>query len=70
MVDLVGGEDLRAAVTAARPGARLVLVGALSGQLSPSGTGTAAPVELDSLQLIVRRLTLTGRCRGSVVVAL
>lgn len=60
VLDLVGGEDLAAAVTAARPGARLVLVGALAGQLSPGGTGTTSPVELDSFPIIVKRLTLTG----------
>ena len=60
VVDLVGGEDLQAAVETARPGARLVLVGALAGQLRRGGTGTTSPVELDSFPLIVKRLTLTG----------
>ncbi|WP_062349627.1 MDR family NADP-dependent oxidoreductase [Herbidospora yilanensis] len=58
--DNVGGEELRAAVAAARKGARFVLVGALSGQLAEEGDGTAAPVELDSFQLLVRQVTLRG----------
>ncbi|MFD7914413.1 MDR family NADP-dependent oxidoreductase [Streptomyces sp. NPDC059752] len=58
--DNVGGEQLRAAVDAARPGARFVLVGALSGQLSEDGTGTSAPVELDSLPLIHKRIVMRG----------
>ncbi|MFH8570521.1 MDR family NADP-dependent oxidoreductase [Streptomyces sp. NPDC017993] len=58
--DNVGGEQLRAAVEAARPGARFVLTGALSGQLSEDGTGTTAPVELDSLPLIHKRIVMRG----------
>ncbi|MGW4892487.1 MDR family NADP-dependent oxidoreductase [Kitasatospora sp. NPDC004240] len=60
LVDTVGGEQLAAAVGAARPGARFALVGALSGQLSPDGSGTAAPVGLDSVQLVVKRIALRG----------
>ncbi|MQY06446.1 MDR family NADP-dependent oxidoreductase [Actinomadura macrotermitis] len=59
-VDNTGGEQLSAAVRAANPGARFVLVGALAGQLDASGDGTAAPVELDSLRLIHQRITLRG----------
>ncbi|MDN3359143.1 NADP-dependent oxidoreductase [Actinomadura sp. DC4] len=58
--DNVGGEDLQAAVAVARPEARFVLVGALSGQLAARGAGTTAPVELDSFRLIVKRIRLTG----------
>jgi 2-alkenal reductase len=58
--DNVGGEQLRAAVDAARPGARFVLIGALSGQLAEDGTGTTAPVELDSLPLIHKRIEMRG----------
>lgn len=50
--DNVGGEQLQAAVEAARPGARFVPIGALAGQLSEHGTGTTAPVQLDSMPLI------------------
>ncbi|MFJ8750427.1 MDR family NADP-dependent oxidoreductase [Streptomyces sp. NPDC102441] len=59
-VDMVGGEQLRAAVRAARPGARFVLVGALAGQLSEKGGGTTAPVEIDTFQLVVKRITMRG----------
>ncbi|WP_034091410.1 MDR family NADP-dependent oxidoreductase [Streptacidiphilus albus] len=63
MLDNVGGEQLQAAVGLARPHARFVLVGALSGQLAvePRGRdgGMLAPVELDSFQLIIKRITLS-----------
>lgn len=58
--DNVGGEDLQAAVTVAKQAARFVLVGALSGQLSQHGTGSTAPVELDSYQLILKQLAMAG----------
>ncbi|GAA1020808.1 NADP-dependent oxidoreductase [Acrocarpospora pleiomorpha] len=57
-LDNVGGDQLQAAVAAARPGARFVLVGALSGQMSPHGTGGTSPVELDTAQLIVKRISI------------
>ncbi len=60
LLDGVGGDQLRAAVSAARDGARFALVGALSGQLARHGTGTAAPVELDSFQLLVKRIVMRG----------
>jgi NADPH-dependent curcumin reductase CurA len=60
LFDNVGGEDLRAAVAAARRGARFVLVGALSGQLATDGSGTSAPVELDVYQLILKQITMRG----------
>ncbi|MFI9275755.1 MDR family NADP-dependent oxidoreductase [Kitasatospora sp. NPDC052896] len=60
LLDNVGGDQLRAAVTAAREGARFVLVGALSGQLAERGTGRTAPVELDSFQLLRKKITLRG----------
>jgi NADPH-dependent curcumin reductase CurA len=64
-IDYVGGEDLRAAITAARPSARFVLVGALSGQLARSGSGATAPVEIDTYQLILRQVTMTGYVAGN-----
>jgi NADPH-dependent curcumin reductase CurA len=64
VLDNVGGEELRAAVSVARKGARFVLVGALSGQLDPSGTGTTSPVELDSYQLIGKQITMRGYSAG------
>ncbi|WP_328855609.1 NADP-dependent oxidoreductase [Microbispora hainanensis] len=60
VVDTVGGEQLQAAVAAARPGARLVVVGTLATQLSPASGGTTAPVELDAFQLIARNITIRG----------
>ncbi|WP_329579696.1 NADP-dependent oxidoreductase [Kitasatospora sp. NBC_01250] len=60
LLDSVGGDQLQAAVRVARPGARYVLVGALSGQLDPARPGTGSPVELDSFQLILKRITLRG----------
>ncbi|WP_407560009.1 zinc-binding dehydrogenase [Streptomyces sp. 184] len=42
VLDMVGGEQLAGAVASARPGARLALVGALSGQLSPERAGGSA----------------------------
>ncbi|MDF3291222.1 MDR family NADP-dependent oxidoreductase [Streptomyces silvisoli] len=60
LFDNVGGDQLRAAVSAARSGARFVLVGALSGQLARHGRGTAAPVELDSFQLLLKRIAMRG----------
>jgi NADPH-dependent curcumin reductase CurA len=63
VADQVGGEDLQAAVAAARPRARFALIGALSGQLG-GGPGTTAALELDTFQLIVKQLTLTGYSGG------
>lgn len=60
LLDTVGGEQLAAAAGAARTGARLVLVGALSGQLDPAGPGTSARVELDSYGLVLRRVEVRG----------
>ncbi|WP_460305643.1 zinc-binding dehydrogenase [Actinocorallia aurea] len=60
VIDTVGGAPLRAAVAAARPGARIVLVGTLGGQLDPARTGTDAPVELDTFQLVAKAVMLRG----------
>lgn len=60
LIDNVGGDQLRAAVGAARTGARFSLVGTLSSQLSPDGKGTTGPVELDTFQLILKQITLRG----------
>ncbi|WP_214104103.1 MDR family NADP-dependent oxidoreductase [Acrocarpospora catenulata] len=57
-LDNVGGDHLQAALAVARPGARFVLVGALSGQMSRHGTGGTAPVELDIYQLILKRISI------------
>jgi NADPH-dependent curcumin reductase CurA len=63
-VDNVGGEDLQAAIGAARPSARFALVGALSGQLAQHGRGTTAPVEIDSFQLILKQVSMVGYSAG------
>ncbi|MEV6418274.1 NADP-dependent oxidoreductase [Streptomyces sp. NPDC051662] len=55
--DNVGGEQLRAAVALARRGARIALVGGLSGQV---GGESGALVEMDTLALISRGITLRG----------
>ncbi|AOJ05382.1 NADP-dependent oxidoreductase [Burkholderia mayonis] len=59
-IDSVGGEQLQAAVTVAREGARFVIVGTLSGQLAARGTGRVAPVELDAVQILLKRITMRG----------
>lgn len=59
-VDNVGGEQLQAAVAAAREGARFVILGTLSGQLAAAGTGRTAPVELDSTQILLKKITIRG----------
>lgn len=55
--DNVGGEQLAAALAVARRGARVGLVGALSGQISG---GFTAPVGIDTGSLILRGITLRG----------
>ncbi|WP_175926335.1 MDR family NADP-dependent oxidoreductase [Burkholderia cepacia] len=59
-VDIVGGEQLRAAAANARHGARFVLLGALTAELAEQGTRRVAPVLLDSLQLIMQGVTMRG----------
>ncbi|MEV5572759.1 NADP-dependent oxidoreductase [Spirillospora sp. NPDC052269] len=60
VVDNVGGDQLRAAVRVASPDARVALVGTLSSQLAPGGSGTSAPIELDLFALIRKRTSLRG----------
>ncbi len=60
VLDSVGGEQLQAAVDVAREEARILIVGALSGQLAADGTGRKAPVELDSFKLLLKKLTIRG----------
>jgi NADPH-dependent curcumin reductase CurA len=59
-LDNVGGTQLQAAVKAARSGARFVVVGALSGQLAAQGTGRTAPVQLDSFDILLKKITMRG----------
>ncbi|MCX2732972.1 NADP-dependent oxidoreductase [Saccharopolyspora sp. NFXS83] len=58
VVDLVGGEQLRAAAEAARPHARIALTGALAAQYAPVDRRMRAPVELDLVQLITKSVRL------------
>lgn len=60
LVDTVAGEQLVAAIGAARQGARFALVGALSGQLSARRGGGSAPVEVDAYRLVVKGISLRG----------
>ncbi|MFG2951624.1 MDR family NADP-dependent oxidoreductase [Streptomyces adustus] len=60
VLDTVGGEQLTAALGAARRGARIALVGALSGQLAPHRDGGSAPARIDTFRLITRGITLRG----------
>ncbi|WP_326732425.1 NADP-dependent oxidoreductase [Streptomyces phaeochromogenes] len=60
LLDTVGGEQLTAAVRAARRGARFALVGALAGQLSPHGDGGSAPAEIDTFRLVNQSVSLRG----------
>ncbi|SHK93023.1 MDR family NADP-dependent oxidoreductase [Actinacidiphila paucisporea] len=59
LLDNVAGEQLAAALGAARQGARFALVGTLSGQLSANRLG-GAPVEVDAFQVILRGISLRG----------
>ncbi|MFF9365006.1 MDR family NADP-dependent oxidoreductase [Streptomyces griseoluteus] len=60
VLDTVGGEQLTAAVHAANHGARIALVGALDGQLSPDRAGGSAPAVLDTYRLLTRGITIFG----------
>ncbi|MFF1735447.1 MDR family NADP-dependent oxidoreductase [Streptomyces sp. NPDC058247] len=60
LLDNVAGEQLVAALGAARQGARFALVGTLSGQMSPQRTGGSSPVEIDAFRLVVKGISLRG----------
>ncbi|MFE1345846.1 MDR family NADP-dependent oxidoreductase [Streptomyces sp. NPDC058757] len=60
VLDTVGGEQLTAAVHAANHGARIALVGALDGQLSPDRAGGSAPAVLDTFRLLTGGMTIAG----------
>ncbi len=57
ILDNVGGEQLSAALTIARQGARVALIGCLSGQVTGSAV---APAEIDTGTLIMRGVVLRG----------
>ena len=60
VLDTVGGEQLLAALGLARQGARVALLGALSGQLGRRGARGVAPVEIDTFHLVVKGISLRG----------
>jgi 2-alkenal reductase len=60
VLDSVGGEQLKAAIEVANQKARILVIGALSGQLATSGAGRTAPVELDSFKILLKKLTIRG----------
>jgi NADPH-dependent curcumin reductase CurA len=60
IVDMMGGEQLAAALDLASDGARCVLLGALTAELNPHSATLKAPVELDTFQLIFKGVTLRG----------
>ncbi|HBS57365.1 MAG TPA: NADP-dependent oxidoreductase [Stenotrophomonas sp.] len=60
IVDMVGGEQLAAAVKLAREGARGVLLGALTAELNEDKASLQAPVTLDTFHLIFKDMTLRG----------
>ncbi|MER6345981.1 MDR family NADP-dependent oxidoreductase [Streptomyces sp. NPDC001595] len=60
VLDLVGGPQLTAAVDAARQGARIALVGSLSGQLAAEGGGGRAEVEIDTYRLVLLGASVRG----------
>jgi NADPH-dependent curcumin reductase CurA len=60
LVDTVAGEQLTAALAAARQGARFALVGTLSEQMSARRDGGGAPVEIDAFRLVVKGVSLRG----------
>ncbi|MEG7414515.1 NADP-dependent oxidoreductase [Serratia marcescens] len=60
IVDMVGGEQLAAAIKLARDGARGVLLGALTAELNAEKASLQAPVTLDSFQIIFKGMTLRG----------
>jgi hypothetical protein len=54
------GRDGQLRIADANEGARVLVVGVLSGQLAPQSTGRRAPVELDSMEILLKKLTLRG----------
>ncbi len=59
-VDMVGGEQLTAAVAQAREGARFAILGALGAELHAAGSTSVAPTEIDAFQLPIKSITLRG----------
>lgn len=60
IIDNVGGEQLTAALEVTRPGARVGIVGALSGQFDPALPGGVSPAAIDTFLLVKRSVSLLG----------
>ncbi|MFZ3572780.1 MDR family NADP-dependent oxidoreductase [Streptomyces sp. BH097] len=60
IVDNVGGEQLTDALELTRPGARVVVVGTLSGQFDPALPGGSSPAMIDTFVLVKRSVSLVG----------
>ncbi len=60
IVDMVGGEQLAAAVSLAKDDARCVLLGALTAEMNAEKASLQAPVTLDSFHIIFKGMTLRG----------
>ncbi len=60
IIDMVGGEQLAAAIEHTRHGARCVLLGALTAELNPQQATLKARVEVDTFQLILKGVTVRG----------
>jgi len=59
-VDMVGGEQLGAALSLAREHARFVILGALIAELHAERSSSIAPVEIDTFRLPIMGITLRG----------
>nr|WKF61736.1 Putative NADP-dependent oxidoreductase YfmJ [Paraburkholderia busanensis] len=60
IVDMVGGEQLSAALSLARDGARCVVLGALGAELKRERSACVALAEIDTFQLPIKGITLRG----------
>jgi NADPH-dependent curcumin reductase CurA len=60
VVDMVGGEQLSAAITLAREDARFVILGALVAELHAARASAIAPAEIDTYSLPIKGITLRG----------
>ncbi|ULU25739.1 MDR family NADP-dependent oxidoreductase [Dyella terrae] len=63
-VDMVGGEQLSAAVSCAREDARFVILGALVAELNAERSTSVAPADIDTFRLPIMGITLRGYSAG------
>jgi 2-alkenal reductase len=59
-IDNVGGAQLTNALKRLRDGGRVVIAGALSGQLAESGSGRTCPTQIDTFQVLLKHATIRG----------